>query len=310
MSVVALPGTAAAAAPAGAVGARQQGRAGMRLAAPAAILLVLLLFLPSSGVLLLSLTDYEFGMAGFRFVGLDNYAEMLADPRFRESVRNTLAFVATVGPLSVGLGLFLAILIEAQGALRGVFRTVFFLPVTATLVAMATAWEVVLHPTFGIVNTVLAMAGIEKQRFLSDPTLALWSLAAIGVWKLAGYNVLLFLAGMATIPRDLYEAAAVDGADRGWRRFALVTWPMLGPVTLFVAVITLIRTFSEFETVAVLTRGGPNGATSMVLYSLYEDAFRFFRIGLASAIAVAFLAVVAGISILKVTFLDKRVHYG
>jgi len=124
-----------------------------------------------------------------------------------------------------------------------------------------------------------------------------------------GYNVLLFIAGMATIPRDLYEAAAIDGADRGWKRFTLVTWPMLGPVTLFVTTITLIRAFSEFETVAVLTSGGPNGATDMMLYTLYEEAFRFFDIGLAAAISVAFLGFVAGLSILKVRVFDKRVHY-
>lgn len=148
------------------------------------------------------------------------------------------------------------------------------------------------------------------MRFLSDPETALWSLAALGIWKMDGYNVLLFVSGLATIPRDLFEAAAVDGADGGWGRFTMVTWPMLGPVTLFVTVITLIRAVSEFETIAVLTLGGPNGATTMVLYALFEEAFRYFNIGVASAIAVSFLGLVAGISILKVRFFDRRVHYG
>ena len=290
-------------------GAGGQKAAGLALSAPASLLLALLLFLPSSGVIILSLTDYRFGMDAARFVGLDNYAAMLADPRVRESLANTFTYVAVVAPVSIGLGLLLAVLIEAQGALRGLFRTIFFLPVTATLVAMATAWEVLLHPTFGVVNTVLAALGLAKVRFLSDPDVALWSLAAIGIWKLVGYNVLLFVAGIATIPADLYEAASIDGADRGWKRFALVTWPMLGPVTLFVSTITLIRAFSEFETVAVLTSGGPNGATTMILWSLYEEAFRYFDIGLASALAVAFLGFVAGVAILKVRFLDPLVHY-
>lgn len=292
-----------------AVAGRLQRRAGLTLSAPATILLALLLFAPSSLALVLSLTDYQFGMAGMAWVGLDNYAAMFADPRIRESLANTFRYVAVVAPVSIFAALLLALLIEAQGRLRGLFRTVFFLPVTATLVAMATAWEVMLHPSFGMVNTAVATLGFDKVRFLSDPDVALWSLAAIGIWKLVGYNILLFVAGLSTIPRDLYEAAAIDGADEGWGRFTLVTWPMLGPVTLFVAVITLIRSFSEFETVAVLTLGGPNNATSMILYALYEEAFRYFDIGLASALAVTFLGFVAGVSILKVRFFDRRVHY-
>jgi multiple sugar transport system permease protein len=286
-----------------------EGRAGATLAGPAAFLLFALLFVPSSCVLILSMTNYQFGMPGLGFVGLENYRAMLGDARFLNSLSNTLFYVGTVAPLSVVLGLILAVMIEAQGRLRGLFRSVFFLPVTATLVAMATAWEVMLHPGFGLANSILTSFGIPKQRFLTDPDLALWSLAAVGVWKMVGYNVLLFIAGISQIPRDLYEAAAIDGADAGWRRFTLITWPLLAPVTLFVTTITLIRSFSEFETVAVLTSGGPNGATDMMLYTLYEEAFRFFNIGLAAAIAVTFLAFVAGLSILKVRVFDRSVPH-
>ncbi|PZX14473.1 multiple sugar transport system permease protein [Palleronia aestuarii] len=289
---------------------RARRRAGLLLAAPAALLLALLLFLPSSGVLVLSLTDYRFGMPGASWIGLENYARMLADDRIRQSLGNTALYAAIVAPVSILLALWLAVLIEATGRLGGFFRTVFFLPVTATLVAMATAWEVVLHPSFGMVNVALAASGLEKERFLSDPSLALYTLAFIGVWKMVGYNVLLFVAGLSTIPKDLYEAAAIDGADRGWSRFAMVTWPMLAPVTLFVTVITLIRTVSEFETIAVLTNGGPNGATEMVLYTLYQEAFRYFDIGLASALAVCFLGIVAGASILNIVLFDRRSRHG
>lgn len=286
------------------------GYAGALLAAPAALLLFVLLLLPSSAVLVLSFTDYEFGMGSFGFVGLDNYTALFSEPRFRQSLANTFTYVAAVGPISVALALWLAVLLEGAGWLKGFYRSLFFLPVTSTLVAMATAWEVLLHPNFGFVNTLLGLAGLEKERFLSDPGIALYSLAAIGIWKQVGFNVLLFVAGLATIPRDLYEAAAIDGADRGWSRFRMVTWPMLGPVLMFVSVITLIRTFSEFETVAVLTDGGPIGSTTVVLFTLYEEAFRFFKIGLASAVAVAFLGFVAAISIVKTRVLDRRVHYG
>ncbi|MGR3436154.1 MAG: carbohydrate ABC transporter permease [Shimia sp.] len=283
----------------------RRARAGAGLAAPALLLLLALLFVPSSGVLVLSLTDYQFGMRGFDWVGLENYARMWESPRFRQSVGNTALYVAIVTPVSIFAALWLALAIEAQVRARGALRTVFFLPVTATLVAMATAWEVLLHPSFGMVNTALGALGLDRQRFLSDPALALPTLIFVGIWKMVGYNVLLYIAGLSTIPRDLYEAAALDGADGGLRRFAVVTWPGLAPVTLFVTVITLIRAVGEFETIAVLTRGGPNGASEMILYTLYNEAFRFFDIGMAAAIAVVFLGVVAGVSILNVALFDR-----
>ena len=284
-------------------------RVGAALAFPAAFCLATLLFLPSAGVLVLSLTDYQFGMSSFDWVGLRNFATMAADPSIRNSLLNTLVYVGVVAPVSIGAALWLALLLSDRNRFGRVFQAVFFLPITATMVAMATAWEVVLHPTFGLANAVLSIFGFAKMRFLSDPDTALATLAVIGVWKMLGYNILLFLAGLATIDRRLYEAAAIDGADRGWKRFTLVTWPMLGPVTLFVSVITLVRSFSEFESVAVLTQGGPSGATDMMLYTLYQEAFRFFDIGTASAIAITFLGFVAGLSILQVGVLDRRVRH-
>ena len=285
---------------------RAQRRAGLLLATPAAVLLIVILLLPSSAVLLLSLTDYTLGEGTPAYVGLASYRAILTDPVFRASVRNTAVFVALVAPASIGLGLFFALMIDARTTLKRLYRTAFFLPVTATFVAMATAWEVLLHPTFGLFNTLLSLAGLEKIRFLSDPGVALYAIAAIGVWKQVGYNMILFLAGIATIPPELYEAASLDGAGQGWRRFLLVTAPMLRPVSLFVVVITLIRALSEFETVAVLTGGGPVHATGVVLFALYEEAFRFLKIGTGSALAVLFLAFVAALSLIQTTLSDRR----
>ncbi len=289
--------------------APRKHRVGAALAFPAAFLLMVLLFLPSAGVLILSVTDYQFGMPRFDWVGLRNFAAMADDPTIRNSLFNTFAYVGFVAPVSIGAALWLALLLNDMKRFGRLFQAIFFLPITATMVAMATAWEVVLHPTFGLVNVGLAALGFAKVRFLSDPDTALATLAVIGVWKMLGYNILLFLAGLATIDRQLYEAAAIDGADRGWKRFTLVTWPMLGPVTLFVTVITLIRSFSEFESVVVLTQGGPSGTTDMMLYTLYQEAFRYFDIGTAAAIAITFLGFVAGLSILQVVFLDRRVRH-
>ncbi len=286
--------------------ARHRRRFGALLASPAAALLLLLVIGPSFAALGLSVTDYRLGMPGADWVGARNYVRLGADPGLKGSIANTLAFVAVVAPVSVLGGLWVAVLVAGLGRWRGAMQTVFFLPVTATLVAMATAWEVVLHPTFGMANALLEIFGLPTQRFLSDPDLALWTLAAIAVWKMLGYNVLLFLAGMASIDRQLYEAAALDGAEAGWRRFALVTWPTLAPVTLFVTVITLIRALGEFELVAVLTNGGPDGATEMILFTLYQEAFRFFDIGAASALAVVFLLAVMVLSVAQVALAERR----
>lgn len=288
---------------------RAQKRAGLLLASPAAALLLILVLAPSSAVLILSLTDYQLGLGEGRYVGLNNYASVIGDPDFRQSVRNTALYVAVVAPLSIGLGLMFALMIEARSTFKAWYRTAFFLPVTATLVAMATAWEVLLHPTFGLFNTVVAAFGFSKIRFLANPDTALFAIAAIGIWKQVGYNLILFLAGLSNVPRELYEAASIDGAEGGWRRFLLVSWPMLGPVTLFIVVITLIRAVSEFETVAVLTDGGPIRSTSVILFTLYEEAFRYLKIGTGSAIAVMFLACVAVLTLVQTRLADRRVHY-
>jgi multiple sugar transport system permease protein len=274
------------------------------------VALLVLLLLPAAMVLVLSFTDYNLGSTLPQPVGLENYRAVFADPNFRTSIANTAIFVGIVAPASVLLGLGFALLIETRSTLRGWYRTVFFLPVTATLVAMATAWEVILHPNFGLFNTLIAMVGGERVRFLADPDIALYSIAGIAVWKQVGYNVVLFLAGLSVIPRDLYEAAAIDGADSGWRRFLLITAPMLAPVTLFVIVITLIRAFSEFEAVAVLTDGGPVRSTSVILFQLYEEAFRYLKIGTGSAIAVLFLVFVATLSIAQTMMADRRARHG
>lgn len=286
-----------------------QRKIGILLATPAAILLLSLVIGPTALVALLSLTDYQLGMAGFRYVGLNNYSAMLSDADFHRSMVQTAIYAAIVVPLSFALGLLAALLIEARLRLKIWYRALYFLPVAGTLVALATAWQVILHPSFGFLNVLLSGLGLEKTRFLSDPALALPTLAAIGVWQLLGFNMVLFLAGLSSIPRDLYEAAQIDGADSGWRRFLLVTWPMLGPVSMFVIVISVIRAFSVFETVVVMTDGGPAKTTSVVLFFLYEQGYRFFKIGYASAVAVSFFVIVSAFALLQARFLDRRVHY-
>ncbi|APG86830.1 L-arabinose transport system permease AraP (plasmid) [Sinorhizobium americanum CCGM7] len=282
-----------------------QARAGIILALPATLLLGALVIGPAVLVLVLSFTDASLGLAGMRFVGLDNYARMLSDPGFALSLHNTALYVFAVVPVSIGWGLLVALLI-ARSRLSAVYRTAYFLPVAASLVALATAWEAILHPSLGVANTLLQLFGGSPVRFLSDPTMVIYALAGVGIWQLVGFNMILFLAGLSTIPEELYEAAAIDGADRGLKRFLLVTWPMLAPVTLFVTVMTVIRAFSVFETVAVLTQGGPMKSTTVILYTFYEEGFRFFRVGYASAIAVSFFVFVTLLSLIQMRLSDRR----
>lgn len=279
------------------------------LLAPALILMTLLLLGPVVVVMLMSLTDYQLGASSWSVIGLANYRELFADRVFWKSLTNTLLYVAIVVPASVALGLGIALLIEAGSSLRSFYRSVFFIPVMATLIAMAISWEYMLHPQFGLINLMLKAVGLPARAWLSDPSLVLPTLAAIGVWQLFGFNMVLFLAGLVSIPRALYEAAEMDGARSAWARFRLVTWPMLGPVTMFVVLISAIRSFQVFDTVHVLTKGGPSKASEVLLYTMYSEGFEFFRSGIAAAIAVVFLGFVLLLTLVKARILDKRVHY-
>lgn len=287
-----------------------EDRAGWALAGPAAALILLLLVAPLAAVLVLSFTDYQLGAAGWRFIGLANYQALAADPVFWTSLANTAAYAAVVVAGSAGLGLGAALLVSRAGLLAGVYRTVFFLPVMASLIAMALVWEFMLHPTFGLFNAALRMLGLAPVNWLQDGHVALWVLAAIGIWQQFGFAMVLFLAGLSTIPGTLYDAAEMDGAPGPFARFRLVTWPLLAPVTLFVVVISTIRSFQVFDTVHALTKGGPNKATEVLLYTMYAEGFEFFRTGYAAAIAVVFVIAVLLLAWAKVGLAEKRIHHG
>lgn len=279
------------------------------LVAPAVLLLLTFLLVPTAAVLVLSVSDYRLGIDDWSFVGFENYVAMARDPLFWTSLRNTWTYVIVVVPLSVGLGLGVALLIESRTYLKRFYRVAYFLPVTATLVAMATVWEFIFHPNIGLANAVLGSFGVAPIRFLGSPDNALFSLCAIGVWELVGFNMVLFLAGLSGIPRELNEAASIDGADGSIDRFLTVTWPMLGPTTLFVVIITAVRAFRVFETVAVLTQGGPDKATEVLLYTMYLEGFQYFRIGYASALTVVFLSFTVILILAQVRVAERRIHY-
>lgn len=279
------------------------------LLAPAGILALVLLFLPVLSVAVISLTDWQFGAATLTWVGFDNYAELWSDAVFRTSVSNTLTYLAvvTLGSITVGLGL--ALLIEADTQWRWFYRTAFFMPVASTLIAMAVVWEFLLHPSAGLANHLLAQIGMAPQNWLNDRKLALYTLAAIGIWQMSGLALVLFLAGLQSIPRDVRDAGALDGIAHPLDRFRHITWPLLGPTTLFVVTVCAIRALQVFDTVHVLTKGGPNKATEVLLHTIYSEGFGFFRMGYASAMTVVFIAGIFFLTQIQHIALEKRTHY-
>jgi multiple sugar transport system permease protein len=282
---------------------------GLGLAAPAFLLLLLTNLVPVAILIYLSLTDYKFGDLGLHYIGLKNFDAAMSDPVFRRSLWNTFIYVGIVVPGAVGFGLLVAVLVHGLKRGRPFYEIVYFLPVTSTLIAMATVWQFLLHPRLGPVNAVLHLLGIKEIAFLSEPTLVLPTLAVIGMWQLIGFNMVVFLAGLSAIPKDLYEAAEVDGCVGAIDRFLTITWPLLGPTTMFVIVTTSITAFKIFDTVAVLTRGGPIGSSEVLLYAIYLEGFQYFHTAYAAALTLVFLIFIVAFSAIEALVLEKRVHY-
>jgi multiple sugar transport system permease protein len=283
--------------------------AGVGFATPAFVLLLLTNLVPLAVLLFLSFTDYELGALDFTSVGLRHYEHAATDPSLRHALANTLLYVAIVVPAAVLGSLLIAILIHGRRRSRGTYEVIYFLPVTTTLIAMATMWQFLLHPSLGPINALLKWLGFGEVAFLSQPQLVIPTLAAIGIWQLLGFNMVLFLAGLTAIPRELYEAAEVDGASHPVDRFLRVTWPLLGPTTMFVTVTTFITAFKVFDTVAVMTRGGPMRASETLLYAVYLEGFQYFHLSYAATLTLVFLAITLLFSVAQTFVLDRRVHY-
>lgn len=282
---------------------------GLALSLPAFVLIVVLILLPVCAVLAIAFTDWKFGARTIEFVAFENFREMMGDATFRASLFNTVVYVAVTVPFTIVLGLGIAILIESGQSFRAFYRACHFLPVMATLAAMAIAWEALLHPTIGLINQLLSEIGISGANWLRDRSLVLPTLMAIGIWQNVGLAMVLFLAGLKAIPQDLYDAADIDGADGWYDRLRTVTLPMLGPVMMFVMVIMALRAFEVFDTVRVLTHGGPGHASEMLLHTLYVESFEFLRTGYGAAVTIVFLAIVLTITLVQMKIVEKRVHY-
>jgi multiple sugar transport system permease protein len=286
---------------------RREVVSGLAFSTPAVVLLLAIHVVPLITLAILSFTDYELGALDVRWLGFENFTRAMSDAVFLRALKNTLVYVAIVIPGSVVLALLIALLVHARKRTRSIYEVIYFLPVTSTLVAMATVWQFLLHPRLGPINAFLKTLGFPEIAFLSEPSLVIPTLAVIGLWQLVGFNMILFLAGLSTIPRDLYDAAEVDGAGGAVDRFLRITWPMLGPTTMFVIVTTCITAFKVFDTVAVLTHG--RGGSEVLLYAIYLEGFHYFKMGYAAALTLVFLAFILVFSILQARRMDRKVHY-
>jgi multiple sugar transport system permease protein len=271
--------------------------AGWMFAAPALTVIGLFFGLPVIAALALSLTDFDIyalaDLHNLRFVGIDNYLGLLQNPLFWKTLGNTLYFVIVGVPLSVALSLGAALLLHSKlGRLKPFFRTAFFAPVVTTVVAVAVIWRYLFHTKYGLVNWGLSSLGIDAIDWLGDPHWAMPTIILFAVWKNFGYNMIIFLAGLQSIPEDLYEAARIDGAGT-WKQFRHVTLPMLGPVLLLVSILTMAGYFQLFAEPYVMTQGGPLESTKSVLYLMYEEGFKWWNLGNASAVAFLLFVLMA-----------------
>lgn len=279
---------------------RSAAWAGWAFAAPALAVIVLFFVLPVIAGLSLSFTDFDIyalaDLNNLRVVGLDNYARVLRLPLFWQALGNTAYFVAVGVPLSLGVSLGCAVLLQSRATRwRAAMRTALFAPVVTTLVAVAVVWRYLFNVKYGLLNQGLAALGVQPIDWLGDPA---WSMPAIilfAAWKNFGGNMIILVAALQAIPEDLYEAARLDGAGR-WSQFRFVTLPGIAPTLMLVSILTIAGYFQLFAEPYVMTQGGPLQSTVSVLYLMYEEGFRWWNLGFASAVAFVLFAIIFAIS--------------
>ena len=277
---------------------RQESRAGWLMTSPALAAIGLFFVIPAVASLLLSFTDFDIyalaDLRNLRFVGLQNYGRLIGNPLFWQAMANTMWFVIIGVPLLVSTSLLAALLVNAKTLRwRPVWRVALFAPFVTTLVATAVVWNYLLHTRYGLVNYALGTIGIGPVDWLGSPRTALPAILLFVTWKTFGYNMVIFLAALQAVSKDLEDAARVDGAGP-WMRFRHVTLPAIAPTILLVAILTVAGMFQLFAEPYVMTQGGPAGSTVTVLYFMFEEGFKWWNLGSGSAVAfILFLCILA-----------------
>ena len=276
---------------------------------PSLLLLSVFTYWPAMRALVTSMFEWNISRPHPRFAGIHNYVVLLGDPVFHLVMRNTALLAVAAIPVSMVLALMFAILLnERLGFLRPVYRAAVFYPTMVPMAAAAMLWVWLFNPGIGLVNYYLARFGIPRVEWLYDMRWALPAVMVTWIWKNVGYFAILYLAGLQAIPSDLIEAASVEGASF-WKRLRHVTLPLLGPTTLFVFVVALISSFQIFDAVHIMTQGGPGDRTNVAVYYLYQQGFRFWDVGVASAVRVLFVVLLLLLITATVPRMERRIFY-
>jgi sn-glycerol 3-phosphate transport system permease protein len=242
------------------------------------------------------------------FAGLTNYVRVFTDPVGQQVVTNTVAYMVGALIMSIFGGLLLALLLNQPFKRMGIWRFPFLGPIALPMVSVASIWLFLYAPHIGLINELMRVIGLPRYNWLGNPDLALPALFVVYVWKQMGYFALFYLAGLQALPDDVMDAAKLDGA-RYWTKLRYIIWPLVSPTTYFVATIGVVNSLQSIDHIFVLTTGGPNNATNMALYYVYEQGFKYFQTGIASAVTVLLLAILLTLAMLQYVYLERRVHY-
>ncbi|MBL8290101.1 MAG: sugar ABC transporter permease [Rubrivivax sp.] len=275
---------------------------------PAAVLLVTFTHYPALATLLDSFHSTPKGNRPAVWVGLENYQAMAADPIFWQAVTNNLWFALATIPLSIGLALAMALWVDQRISGRAFLRLAYFTPTVLPMVAVANIWLFFYTPQYGLLEQITGLVGAPSHNWLGDKSTALAAVTVVAVWKEAGFFMIFYLAALQGLNPSLREAAAIEGTSR-WFYFRRVLWPLLMPTTLFVMVNAVINAVRMVDHIVVLTRGGPDNASTLLLFHLYEVGFRYWDRGYAAALTMVLLAVLATTALVQFFVLDRRVHY-
>ena len=287
---------------------RQETIAGYLFLLPNILGFLVFSSIPVVATFSISLLDWDLIRAP-RFVGIDNYVKLLTDDAvFRKVLFNTAYYVVGTVPAGIILSLLLALAMNANVRGIALFRVIFFIPVISASVAVAVMWRWLYNTDFGLINLILTSVGLKGVPWLSSTAWAMPAVILMAIWKTLGYNMVIFLAGLQSIPAHLHEAAAIDGAN-GFQRFRYITLPLLAPTTFFVLVISVISSFQVFDLAFVLTKGGPGDATNTMVMYIYNQAFQFFHMGYAASIAWVLFAIIFVITLLQHQLQKRWVHY-
>jgi len=284
-----------------------EGRWALLFLAPTLLGLAVLSAGPILATLAISLTKWDL-LTAPQFVGLDNFAALVSDDRFLKAMRNTVFYTVVSVPLGMAIALGLAMALNQT--IRGIafIRTAYFLPVVTSTIAIALVWQWIYSSDAGLLNQAIGLFGIPSQRWLSDPVLVMPSIVAMSIWQGLGINVIIFLAGLQAIPTELLDAASVDGAGR-WARTRHITLPLLTPSIFFTGILSLIGSFQVFDQIYVLARPKPTEATITIVYFIYENGFKFFKMGYATAASWILFIIVAALTAVYFRSQDRWVHY-